>query len=162
MRRFADQDLAGAGRLLEPRRDVDCIAGGELLRGDGVAGDDLAGVDPSPHFDANAVVLLELGVQLNERSSHVDGGADGSERIVLVQRRQSEHGHDRVADELLDGAAVALERALHRIEVARHHSAEQLGIEPLAEARRPDDIAEDDRHDLPHLGHGRSVGRPHG
>jgi hypothetical protein len=38
-------------------------------------------------------------------------GADRSLRIVLVRRRRAEEGHDRVTDEFLDRAAVALEVA---------------------------------------------------
>jgi hypothetical protein len=68
-----------------------------------------------------------------------------------VQRRHAEHRHHRVADELLDRAAVPLERRLHSVEVARHHLPERLGIESLAELRRADDVGEDDRHDLPRL-----------
>jgi len=78
-------------------------------------------------------------------------GAYGPHRIVLVQRRDPEDGHDRVADELLDGAAVARERRLHRVEVARHHTPDRLRIEPLAEACRADQIGEDDGDDLPDL-----------
>ena len=35
--------------------------------------------------------------------------ADGALRVVLVHDRRAEDGHDRIADELLDGAAVVLE-----------------------------------------------------
>ena len=45
------------------------------------------------------------------------GGAHGAERVVLVDLRHAEHGHDGVADELLDGAPVVLDRRPHRVEV---------------------------------------------
>ena len=48
-------------------------------------------------------------------------------------------------------AAVTLELLSHRVEVARHHLPQRLGVERLAEARRALEVGEDDRHDLPHL-----------
>jgi hypothetical protein len=41
-----------------------------------------------------------------ERRSRLDGRADRSERIVLVQDGQAEDGNQRVARELLERAAV--------------------------------------------------------
>ena len=60
----------------------------------------------------------------------------------------AEDGHHRVADELLHGSAVRLERAAHLVEVAPHHAAHRLRVEPLAERRRAGHVGEDDRHDL--------------
>ena len=45
---LAEQHLALGRRLLEPRGDVDGVAGDESLAGRRVAGDDLAGVDAGP------------------------------------------------------------------------------------------------------------------
>ena len=67
-----------------------------------------------------------------------------------MQHRDAEHGHDRVADELLDGAAVPLQDLPHRGEVARHERPHHLGVEPLAERRRPDHVREHDGHGLAH------------
>ena len=39
----------------------------------------------------------------------LEGGADGPLGVVLARDRRAPDGHDRVADELLDGAAVALD-----------------------------------------------------
>jgi hypothetical protein len=61
-----------------------------------------------------------------------------------VQDRDTEHGHHRIADELLNRAAMALDRCLHRFEVAGHHLAQALGVKPLAERGRAGHIAEDD------------------
>ena len=59
----------------------------------------LAGRDP----DAQLEPFLEREVADRERS------ADGALGIVLVRGRRAEERHHRIADELLDGAAVALE-----------------------------------------------------
>jgi hypothetical protein len=72
------------------------------------------------------VTLLELLVESSEMVPHLGGRADCSKRVVLVYARQSEDGHDRVADVLLDRPAVALERGSHLVEVARHDLADRL------------------------------------
>jgi ABC-type multidrug transport system ATPase subunit len=63
--------------------------------------------------------------------------------IVLVQRGDAEDAHDRVADVLLDRAPVTLESVSRPVEEAGQHAAEELGIEPLAEAGRVNDIGEE-------------------
>ncbi len=68
MRPLADQDVARVGRLLEPGGDVDGVARCEPLAGRGLAGDDLTGVHPDPHLEANAELLLELRVRASSRS----------------------------------------------------------------------------------------------
>ena len=79
------------------------------------------------------------------------GGPDRPQRVVLVQPWQAEDRHDRVTDELLDRAAVAHEDGLHLVEVAGHDLAQCLGVERLAEVGRALEVAEEDRHRLPHL-----------
>src|SRR5207248_3918972 len=87
-----------------------------------------------------------LLVQLCQARLHLGRGADGPERVVLVRGWDAEHGHHRVADELLDRAAVPLERRAHLLEVARHDPANRLGVDPLAAPGGVDDIAEEDGH----------------
>ena len=96
----------GSRRLLEPRGDVDRVAGREPLLG---AGDDLAGVHADPALDA------ELRASA---SAHLHRRPAGAQRVVLVQPRHAEDGHHRVADELLHRAAVRLDDRLHPLEVA--------------------------------------------
>ena len=70
------------------------------------------------------------------RRSRISSAArERPQRIVLVQDGSAEDGHHGVADELLDRAAVTLERGSHLVEVARHHAPHQLGVAHLAEAR---------------------------
>ena len=153
---LAEQHLAGLGRLLQARRDVDRVAGREPLLG---AGDDLAGVHAHAQLQARAVALLELVVQLVEPAAQLVGGAHRAERVVLVHRGHAEDGHDRVADELLDGAAVPLDDRLGRLEVAGHDVPQALGIDPLAEGRRPGDIAEEHRDRLARLANRGGLGQ---
>src|SRR4029079_3393701 len=53
-------------------------------------------------------------------------------------------------DELLDGAAVLLQHHARLVEVAQHHAPGRLRVAGLAERRRADDVAEEDRDGLPH------------
>jgi hypothetical protein len=135
-RRLADQHLVRRGRLLQPRRDVHRVAGREPLLG---AGHDLAGVDTDPPLDP----------QLRERVAHLDRRAAGAQRVVLVSGRHAEDGHHGVADELLDRAAMPLDDRFHPLEVAREQCPQRLGVGRLAERRRADHVAEEDRDDLP-------------
>ena len=61
-----------------------------------------------------------------------------------MQLRDAEDGHHRVADELLDGAAVPLEIAFISSKYRPSRRAQGLGVESLAERGRPDDVAEED------------------
>ena len=119
--------------------------------------DHLAGVDAGAGGDPDAVLAAELVVEPVERVADLGRRANGAERIVLVHDRHAEDGHDRVADELLDGAAVPLEHALHGVEVPPHHAAQELGVEPLAERGRLGDVCEEDGDDLPRLGRDASA-----
>ena len=100
--------------------------------------------------------------ELGQRVAHLRGCPDGAERVVLVDGRHPEHGHHGVADELLDAAAVALDDALHALEVGRQQCAQPLRIDRFPEGRGTGQVAEQDRHDLALLalcGHRRSLGR---
>jgi len=121
--------------LLEPRGDVDGVARRERVC---ASGHDLAGVDADPDVDLDRVT--ELG-----------GRSHGAERVVLVHDGHSEHGHHRVADELLHGSPVTFDRRPCRLEVPRHDGPHRLGVELLAEARRARHVAEEHGHDLPLL-----------
>ena len=82
VRQLPDQDLHLARGLLEPRRDVDRVAGHEVLAGR--PGDHLAGVHAGPGGEARAPFALELLVQGDERALHLVGRPHGAERVVLV------------------------------------------------------------------------------
>ena len=107
---------------------------------------------PGAYSDLDAQLVAELVVQDRQAVAHPGGGPHRAERVVLVEARDAEHGHDRVADELLHGAAVMFEHLAHRVEVAAHQPAERLGIETLAERGGPSDIGEQDGDGLANLG----------
>ena len=148
---LAEEDLAGLGLHLEPLGDDDRLARNERLGACGVAGHDLAARDADPDLEPHAVGTVELLVKHGQAIAHVGGRAERPQCVVLVHDRSAEHGHDRVADELLHRAAVMLERHAHLVEVAGEHAPHQLRVARLAEARRARDVAEDDRHRLAHF-----------
>ncbi len=108
--RRADQDLAGTGRLLQPCGDVDGIADDEGLAG---PGDHLAGVHPDTYQQTEP----------RDGISHLDRGTHRAKRVVLVDLREAEDRHHRVAHELLDRAAVPLEDLAKFRVVAGHEVA---------------------------------------
>jgi hypothetical protein len=124
------------------------------LPGRRVAGDHLTRVHPDPSGDPDTVLTFELEVERIQRLPHPVGSPGRAKRVVLVQPRDPEDGHHGVADELLDGAAVAFDHGRHLVEVAAHHASERLGIQPLAEGRGPRDVGEDDRDDPADVGEG--------
>jgi hypothetical protein len=89
------------------------------------------------------VIADELLVEGGDGLAQLGGRAHGSKRVVLVQRREPEDGHDRIADELLHRAAVPLEHAPQRVEVAALDAAPGLEIEALGERRRVHDVAKE-------------------
>ena len=128
IRRVVDEDPVDGGAALQARSRVDDVARGHALAcvGLGVEGDErLAGRDPDPQLEP----LLDRELADRERC------ADGALGIVLVGGRRAEERHDRVADELLDGAAVALELGAHALVVRPQDRLDVLGIERLR-ARR--------------------------
>ena len=92
----AEQDLARARGLLEPGGDVDRVTGDERVA---LAGDDRPGVHADPRVEPE---LVHDVAQLDRRARR-------PQCVVLARDGDPEHGHHRVADELLDGAAVPLE-----------------------------------------------------
>ena len=105
-----------------------------------------AGGDPDPD--------LELAL-LGERVADRERGADSSLRVVLVRDRCAEHRHDRIADELLDGAAVALELGAHLRVVRLQQPAHVLRVHALGARGEADEVAEEAGDDLALLARGR-------
>jgi hypothetical protein len=85
----------------------------------GGSDDDLAALEADPSFDP----------QLDDCVPHLDRCAQRSQCVVLVHRRQSEHGHHSVSDELLDDTAVALGGRPHPREVREEQCSQRLGVE---------------------------------
>ena len=133
--------LTGAARL-QARGGVDDVARGHALtrlRARVQRDERLAGGDPDPHLE---LALLVGPVADGQR------GADGALGVVLVRERSAEQGHDRVADELLHGAAEALELRAQPLVVRPEDRLHVLGVERLGARGEPDQVGKEDGHDL--------------
>ena len=135
-RERADHDLPRLRRLLQAGGDVDRLAGREgRVR---LVGDDLAGLDADPRLEAELVHRVE------DRG----GGADGALGVVLVGLRDPERGHDGVAGELLDDAAVRRDAVRDVLEERVDAPAHDLRVARGDELGRADEIDEDDGREL--------------
>ena len=152
-RAFTEQDLARCRRLFQASRDVDGVAGDDLLVAG--AGHHVARVHSDPAGQCHPVVAVQLRVQRIERQAHLARGANRAHRVVLVDLRHAEDGHDGVADVLLDGAPVVFDRRPHRLEVPLHDATDRLGVEGLAHRGGAGDVAEHDRDRFANLVLGR-------
>ena len=142
-----DQDLAHRRGLLEPRGGVHRVAGRHYVGRPRGADDDLARRDPDPHAQLHSEPGLQVVAEHADGLARLDRSPDAAKGIVLVRLRHPEQCDDGVADELLDVAAVALEGCRYCAEVAVHHPSHGLGVELLAELRRPGDVREEHGHD---------------
>ncbi len=106
------------------------------------------------------MLIADPGLEpvLCDRCPHLGGGPDGAQRVVLVRYGDAEHRHDRVADELLDRAAVPLQDDAEILEVPPHAGAERLRVGRLPERGRADEVAEEHGDDLALLAGGLGSG----
>ena len=137
---------ADRGDTLQPRGRVHHVADHTLAVGTPPKGDQrLAGVDADPHRQ------LEGGmgpVQLGNRIQHAQRAPHRPLRVVLVHRRDAEHRHDGVTDELVQGAADALDLTTQPGVERAKHGPYVLGIGPIRACGEPDQVTEEDRDDL--------------
>ena len=109
----------------------------------------------SPVVDAGADRELEaaiLRVELLDRLEDPQRRPHRALGVVLVRDGRTEHRHHRVADELLDGAAEALDLLFQASVVRPQRRADVLGIGLLGLGREPDEVDEQDGDDLAFFG----------
>ncbi|HEY7451355.1 MAG TPA: hypothetical protein VIA02_02410 [Candidatus Limnocylindria bacterium] len=136
---FPDQDCSRRSHGLESGGRVDEVPSHHALIGRGQGDGRFAGEDPGPGLDARA--------HGSHRLDQVHSGANGPLCVVLVGDRDAPYSHDRVADELLDRAAISLDHLACRIEVGAERLAHLFGIPVLRERREAHQVSEQDRHD---------------
>ena len=120
-----------------PDRDEGAVAAAER------ADHDVTGVDADAHPQGQVVRRRELGVEVGEVVEHGQRSADGALGVVLVGATQPEDGHHRVADELLDLAAVLLDDATPAGEVGVDDGPGVLRVEVVGEEREADQVGEE-------------------
>ena len=144
---------AGRRGRLHAARGVHDIAGHRLadLRAGAHRDHGLAGV----HRHPDRVPALGGGHQLERRADRALG-------VVLVRDRGAEHAHRRVADELVQVAAEALDRRLRLLVERDEGATDVLGVGGVRALREPDEIDEQDRHGSALFGGGRGQRCPAG
>ena len=98
-----------------------------------VRSEEIAGVDADAERQPQAVAGLERVVLHRDGLLHRERRPDRPRRIVRSRLRQAEHRHDRVADVLIDAAAMPLDLARERREVRAQHTTQLLRVKPLGE-----------------------------
>ncbi len=83
------------------------------------------------------------GVAVGERSLHGERGTHRALGIVLVRDRGAEQGEDRVADDLVDLAAVGVDVGHEPLERVVDDVLHVLGITGLREAGEADEVGEE-------------------
>ena len=134
---FADEHGARLGHALQAGRGVDEVAGHHPLVCCAQRYGRLSGQDPG--------ASPKIGMQAADRVDELERGPDGALRVVLVRDRRAPDGHDGVADELLDRAAVEVDDLGRGVEVAGEELADRLRIAVLRQRREADQVGEEDR-----------------
>ena len=147
--RLADEDRARDRDRLEPRGRVDEVAGDHPLSVGTDRHDGLPGQDTRPPCEDRP-----LDFDPADGIDQLEGRPHGAFRVVLVRDRGPPDCHHRVADELLDHPAVAVDDLAGGREVPVEQFADLLRVEPLRQRREPDEVDEHDR-DEPDLVHRR-------
>ena len=150
MGHFPDEHDARWGHGLEATRGIDDVTGDHALASRPERDRRLAGDDARPRLEARE--------EPADGVDDVERGANRALRIVLVRRGRTPDRHDGVADELLDGAAVALDHVAGDVEVPAQELANLLVVAALGQGRESDQVGEEDRDEAA-LGHGRGPGR---
>ena len=146
---IADEHGPGRRDGLEPRRGVHEVACDHALVGRAERHGGLTGQDAGPGHDP--------GADGTDRVDQLEAGPHGAFGIVLLGGGRPPDGHDRVADELLDGAAVPSDHLGRQVEVRRQQLPHLLAVAALRHRREPDQVGEEDRHQAT-LRNGRACG----
>ena len=157
MRGLADEHRARRRGLLEPSGRVDRIAGRAVL--DARASADRAEDDrPRVHADpdreaVDAPTRGDLGSVAGHLLGDPQARTDGPFRVVLMRHGRSEEREDPVPGEILDGAPERLDGGHHPGDRLPDDEPHLLGVEPLPERGRADDVGVERRHRLSLLAH---------
>ncbi len=139
VRRLTDQDSPRQRHGLKPGRGVDEVARDHALVGRAEGHGSLPGQDASS--------CAEPGSDRTHGIDQLKGGPDAPFCVVLAGRRRPPYRHDRVADELLDRAAIARDDLAGQIEVASQRLANVLAVTVLGVWGESDEVREEDRHE---------------
>ena len=136
-----EQYLGRLGQLLQPRGRRHAVAG----QGDGTAARQIA--HRGNHLArGDSYAQLERPVtpkpQASQSNLHLEGAQAGAQGVVVVGFRNPEDGQDRIADELLEGAAKADDGIAQNRQSAVDTRPNLLGIELVDQLCIPHEVRE--------------------
>ena len=150
VRRLAHDHRVGLRERLQPRGDVGRLADdadrSALVRRAELADDDQPAVHPDADRERRPALALELQVEVPDSLQDAERRAHGTLRVVLVGARIPEVQQDAVAEVQPHVPVEARRHADAHPLVAPHHVAQRLGVEPLGQRGRADEVREHDRH----------------
>ena len=123
---------------LQSRGRVDEVTGDHALVGGPDRHGRLARQDACPGLDA--------GTQRPNRVDQLKSGTDGPLGVILTGDRGAPDGHHRIADELLDRAAILADHVAGKVEIAREGLAHIFGVARGGVRREAHEIGEQDAH----------------
>jgi hypothetical protein len=135
--RVVDEDCVWGRRRLQARAGVDDVPCDHPLA---LEWSSVPLHERFPGRDADA----HAGIQLRGSFARGEPGADRAFGIVLMRERCSEDREDRVTDELLHGAAEALELGAHALVIRSEDGSNLLRIHALGLLGRAHEIHEED------------------
>jgi hypothetical protein len=153
LRRLLGQvDGVGGRQVLHARCESDGVALRRVVHAQVVPDlpdDDLSGVDPHPHREAEPPLPLQLLRVPTELPAHVERCKAGALRVILVRDRRTEERHDSVARVLVDRPLVAVHAGRQDLKEAVQDPVPLLGIDLLGQIHRPLHVGEQNRDLLP-------------
>ena len=148
----AEQDAAGPGERLEPRRDVGRHpVHADLARLPGLVphrDDDRTGVDPDADLQWQADVARHLVRAHADRLLHVERRIARHHRMIFQSERRTEARHDPVAAVADDDPLVPVHRVRHELDGRCEQAPRLLGIEVPDDLGGVRDVSEQDGGDL--------------
>ena len=144
-RGLAHEDRARGGALLQARRQMRAVADGGVVHSQVVADGadhDEPGVEPHAHADRDPGAGVEHQRAL-DRPGDAERGQGGAARVILVRQRGAEERHEAIAEELVDGALVAVDLGQRRLEEAVEEVVHGVGPQPFGQRGGPDQVAEE-------------------
>src|SRR5262245_20015867 len=154
-RRIAERS---AGQLVSARADHDTVLTGESLQAGsdmcraaehfppigGLAGhaadDDHPGVNPDAYAQANEATVRQQKLVFLDRRGNGQRGADRAFRIIFMGLRDAKKCEQPVTNHSGDMTAVVANLLVADIAVSSDNREELLGIDPLTQGRRADDV----------------------
>lgn len=147
-----DEDIVFAGHGLQALSGVHRVAGhriGFCTDRAEAAGDDGTAIDTDMQAERHAGAGVPALADLSGPTDHIECGPERPDRIVLMSDRRAEQRQQRIADELVDEAAISLDRLGHLFEQFVLQYPHDFRVDLLAQSREAAEIGKEHGHRPP-------------